>query len=428
MVLRGPRYGAALFVGVLFAEIVVLQSNLRWPTILGIAMIIALGYGLSSEVARSYLHLDAGLNRLRDVVVLLVTGGIGAIVVAAFICLSLFADESFDLADVLVAAGPLLTGDIIGIAVVTPVTLRLLLHWQPLVDYISKRIVAEFLLYAAVVIAALWAILAAAGSDGAKLFYVLFLPVVVAALRHGLDGACVTLAITQLCLVGLLHRFGFGAHAFTEFQLLMLALSATGLTVGIVVTERQHADAAVREIERQLRAKEAEAELAARFNLASGTAAALAHEINQPLTSARALARSVQHLIGGPAPDLVRAGANAENLITQIDHSAEVVKHLREFLRRGRSDFSTIVVRELLVAAAALAAPKADFRIRRYRTRCSRRPATNSRRRGTASAGRSQSGGQCCRSDCWRAHTERSHHNIGSHAGRTGADGVCGSR
>ena len=106
----------------------------------------------------------------------------------------------------------------------------------------------------------------------------------------------------------------------------MLLLSATGLTVGVVVTERQHAFDAVREIETRLKAKEAEAAQAARFNLVSGTAAALAHEINQPMTAARALARSVQHLLRSSDTDLARANTNLSNLITQIDHAGGVVQ------------------------------------------------------------------------------------------------------
>ena len=80
---------------------------------------------------------------------------------------------------------------------------------------------------------------AAEPASGFKFFYLLFLPVVVAAVRHGLDGACIGLAITQLGLVGLLHRYGYDADAFTEFQMLMLVLTATGLVVGVVVTERR---------------------------------------------------------------------------------------------------------------------------------------------------------------------------------------------
>ncbi len=297
-----------------------------------------------ARLARDNLHLDAGLNRLRDVAVLLIGGLLGALLVAVFICLLLLVDEALDLGDVLVAA------------VITPLTLRLALHQRPLLDRISLWVVLELLLFVAVVITTLWVILVAAGPNGSKLFHLLFLPVVIAAARYGLDGGCLALAITQLGLVGLLHQYGYDASAFTEFQLLMLVLSATGLTVGVVVTERQHAFEAIREVEAQLATKEAEAAQAARFNLVSGTATALAHEINQPMTAARALARSAQQLLRGPNADLARADTNLTKLITQIDHVGGVVRHMREFLRRGRPHLSTIHVRNLLDDALALAA------------------------------------------------------------------------
>jgi two-component system, LuxR family, sensor kinase FixL len=355
MLLRGARYAAVLFAGAVIAEIAVLRSNLAWSVIISIAAIIAAGYGLVARVARDKLRLDAGLNRLRDVVLLLASGVAGAVLVAVFICLLLLADEDLDLEDVLVAAGPLLTGDIIGIAVITPLALRLASHPRWLFDRLSLRVLLELLVFVAAVAAALWVIVGAAGLDGFKRFYLVFLPVVVAATRYGLDGACIGLAVTQLGLVGLLHGYGYDANAFTEFQLLMLLLSATGLTVGVVVTERQHAFDAVREIETRLKAKEAEAAQAARFNLVSGTAAALAHEINQPMTAARALARSVQHLLRSSDMDLARANTNLSNLIKQIDHAGGVVSRMREFLRRGRPRSSTIVAGELLSGALALA-------------------------------------------------------------------------
>jgi two-component system, LuxR family, sensor kinase FixL len=355
MVLSGMRYSAVLFAGALIAEIAVLRSNLWWPLIFSISAIIAMGYGLIANVVRGYLQLDAGLNRLRDVILLLVSGVVGATLVATFICLLLLMDEKLDLADIRVAAGPLLIGDIIGIAVITPLTLRASLRPQSLLNNISLRILSELLIFVVLAIAALWIIVAIAEPHGSKLFYVIFLPIVVAAVRYGLDGACISLGITQFVLVGLLHRYGYDASAFAEFQLLMLVLSATGLTVGAVVTERQHAYEAVREIERQLRVKEVEAFQVARFNIVSGTAAALAHDINQPLTAARALARAVQQLLRGPAPDPARVDSNIATLITQIDHAAGVVRRMRDFLRRGRPHSSTINVRDLLADALALA-------------------------------------------------------------------------
>jgi signal transduction histidine kinase len=357
MILFGARFAVVLFAGAVIAEVAVLRSNLPWAVILGIAGIIAVGYGLVAKLARDNLHLDVGLNRLRDVAVLLISGLLGALLVAAFISLLLLADEELDAGNVLVATGPLLIGDVIGIAVVTPLVLRLALHQRPLLDRILLRTVLELLLFVAVVITTLWLILAAAGpSAGSRLFYLLFLPVVIAAVRHGLDGGCFALAITQFGLVGLLNLYGYDANAFTEYQLLMLVLSATGLTVGVVVTERQHAFEAMRQVEARLATREAEAAQAARFNLVSGTAAALAHEINQPMTAARALARSAQQLLRGPDADLVRAGTNLTSLIAQIDHVGGVVRHMREFMRRGRPHFSSIRIGNLLEGALTLAA------------------------------------------------------------------------
>lgn len=359
MVLGGPVYAAVLFAGAIAAEIAVLRSNLSWPVIVGISGIIAMGYGAVATIARHNLRLDVGLNHLRDVFVLLIAGIVGALVVALLLSLLLLADTQIDLGDVLLASRPLLVGDIIGIAVVTPLVLRLALHRLPAQ---WSKFLPEMAVLAVIVAAALWAIVGARGPDGFKLFYFLFLPVVVAAVRHGIDGACIALAVTQLGLVGLLRRYDYDAAAFTEFQTLMLVLSATGLIVGAVVTERQHAFATVREIETRLRAKEAEAAQAARFNLVSGMASALSHEINQPMTAVRALARSAQHILRTPGGDLARADANLTTVIAQIDHASGVVRRMRDFLRRGRPHVSTVEIRGMLEEALTLARAEASAR------------------------------------------------------------------
>jgi two-component system sensor kinase FixL len=354
MILGGLRYAIVLFAGVLIAEFVVLRSSLTWPIVFGIAAIISGGYGAVAIVARKNLRLDVGLNRLRDVLGLLAVGMAGAAIVALFLSLLLLADDQLELADVLVTAGPLLVGDAIGIAVITPLILRLALRQSPSAMQRLARLAPELALYLLVVAAVLWVIVGAKPASGFKFFYLLFLPVVVIAVRHGLDGACMGLAITQLGLVGLLHRYGYDANAFTEFQTMMLVLTATGLVVGVVVTERVHADRAVRAVEDLLRKKEAEVMQAARVNLVSGMASALAHEINQPMTAARALARSAQHLVRGPNGDLARADGNLTDTIAQIDHAAAVVRRMRDFLRRGRPHVSTIEVRPMLADILSL--------------------------------------------------------------------------
>lgn len=354
MVLGGSHYAVVLFAGVVLAEIAVLQTSLPWPIVLGIAAIFATVYGAAAAVAHKFVTLDTGLHQLRDVFVLLAAGLCGAVLVACLLSALLVMTGQLDWADVVVASVTLLVGDAIGIAVMTPLLLRAVRRGREGFIGPYRVRVPEVLLYILLIAGSL-GVIGAGTEDGFKFFYLLFVPVVVAAVRYGFDGACIALALTQFGLVGVLRLFGTDAQAFTEFQTLMLVLTATGLIVGAVVSERQNADQLVRQAEARLREKESEAAQAARFSLVSGMASALAHEINQPMTAARALARSAQHIVGMPEPDLPRAANNLKTLIAHIDHAGSVVGHMRDFLRRGRPHVSTVDLRGLLEDTLSLA-------------------------------------------------------------------------
>lgn len=364
MLLSGPAYCLVLFAGVIIAELLVVGTTLQWPVVIAIAAIISLVYGIAATVTRLVLRLDAGLYHLRDLFVLLAVAVAAALVTSALVALLLLLDHRIALDNVLTASTPLLVGDIIGIAVITPLILRLVMLSQgraSLSGY-SRPLAIEIILFVGFVCGALWVILGGDGGSGLKYFYLLFVPVVLAAVRDGFDGACVALAVTQFALVGLMHYFGYDAQTFTQMQTLMLVLTGTGLVVGAVVSERQNAAHRMQIAEQRLREKEAEAGQAARFSLVSGMAAALAHEINQPMTAARALARSVQHLLEGSAPDLPRANSNITNVIAQIDHASGVMRRMRDFLRRGRPHVSTFDISEMLHDTVALAQPDANTR------------------------------------------------------------------
>ncbi len=268
MLLSGPIYGLVLFAGVIVAELVVLRTDLQWPIIVALAAIIALVYGTAATVTRRVLRLDAGLYHVRDLFILLASGIAAALATAVLVAMVLLLDDRIALDNVLVAATPLLVGDAIGIAVMTPLTLRLvmLLQGRASLSGYSRHLTAEIALYGALTCAALWIVFGSAGTDGLKYFYLLFVPVVLAAVRHGFDGACISLAVTQFALVWLMHRFGYDAQAFTEMQTLMLVLTGTGLVVGAVVSERKQTAELAQLAEEKLREKEAEAARAARFS------------------------------------------------------------------------------------------------------------------------------------------------------------------
>ncbi len=365
IVLRSAAYGLALFAGVAMAEILVLRTDLPWSSILVIAVVVAASYTAAAAVARRRLRLDVAMDHVRDVLVLMSAGVAGAGIVALILGALLLTDGVADNDDLSKSVLPLFVGDVIGIAVVTPLLLRLTRLWHHRQDWSQwlrappLAVFVEVALFALVTGFALWMIVGSDRPNDYKYFSLLFLPVVVAAVRHGIDGSCLALASTQLGLVAVLRAYGYDATTFTEFQIVMLVLTVTGLMVGGVVSERERADLAARIAEARMREAELEAARAARLNMVSGMASALAHEINQPMTAARALARSAQELLKAGSGDVERANANLASMVAQIDHAADVVRRMREFLRRGQPHISTLDVGTVLEDALVLARPEA---------------------------------------------------------------------
>jgi two-component system, LuxR family, sensor kinase FixL len=361
MIRGGPLYGLILFAGMVVAETLVLQNDVDWPIDIGVAAITALSYTSVAALLQRWFRIDADLIHLRDVLILLAAGLAGAVLDTVLLSAYLLAVGQFDMHDVAQVARPLLIGDTIGIAVVTPIVLRF--RVQPRVQ--THRLLSltpEGALYFCMIGAALWLIVGSEGAHGFRLFYLLFVPVVIAAVRHGLDGACFSLAVTQFSLIGLLHFSGYDAGAFTEFQTLALVLTVTGLIVGVVVSERRNSDRMARDAQARLVERQAEAALVARVNLVSGMASALAHEINQPMTAARALGRSAQLLLRTPGGDLPRADNNLATMLTHIDHAGDIVRRMRNFIRRGHPHVSTINTRDMLEEAMTLAHAEASAR------------------------------------------------------------------
>jgi signal transduction histidine kinase len=357
IVANGAFFGLPLFVGVVCAEFLVRPTIFGVPTLLN-GVVIAGAYTAAAMMARYYFAVDVKLTRLRDIVILIATGLVGALMFAILAPLVQIVVGRFNIDDLLPATLTELIGDGIGIAIVSPLMLRFwYLRSRLRLEHI-RSVLPEAAIFAALIGLCLLAILETSLQHGSEFFYLLFLPVVIAALRHGIDGACVSLLATQIALVFLLQRYSFDAASFTEIQAKMFVLTATALSVGAVVSEREQARRAFQDAQERLKGKEADAVRAGRFYLVSAMASALAHEINQPITAARAHARSVQQILRGTTPDLPRADRNLTTLVNQIDVAGNIVRRIREFLQRGPL-MSDVDIRGMLEDALVLIRPEA---------------------------------------------------------------------
>ena len=79
-------------------------------------------------------------------------------------------------------------------------------------------------------------------------------------------------------------------------------------------------------------------------------ASSFAHEINQPLGASLTNARTALRLLDAPQPDLAEVRAALEDIVADTRRADDIVRELRQFLRKREPNFSRAAARELLEA------------------------------------------------------------------------------
>jgi PAS domain S-box-containing protein len=128
-----------------------------------------------------------------------------------------------------------------------------------------------------------------------------------------------------------------------------------GITVDI--TDRKHAD-----LERQ-RLRQLETDLARvnRVNLMGELAAALAHEIKQPITASITNANALLRWLGHDPPELDRVRAAASRIEQEVNRAANVIDSLRSFYTAGTpTERQFVNVKEIVEEMTVLLRSEAD--------------------------------------------------------------------
>ncbi len=107
----------------------------------------------------------------------------------------------------------------------------------------------------------------------------------------------------------------------------------------------------------ETRAREHQAELAhvSRVSLAGEMAAALAHELSQPLTAIAAYGRGCLRLLAGPAPEAASLREGVSEVVQQAERAGDILSRLREFVSGGVYRRALVEVSPLINAALGLA-------------------------------------------------------------------------
>lgn len=352
--LAGMRFAPAVLAAAVLGEWMVrAPSGLAWgwPLATASVAVVYVAAGLAVRRWRAALAHDNLVQRLSWL--LLLCAACAALAASAYSGVRWAAG---DLGDMPFAAllGRLAIGDLLGLVVTMPLLLLLgessLAHWQ--VQPFAKRVLAREIVLLVVSFAVLLVLVFTFhGFDTFRTSYLLFLPLVVVAMRHGLPGAALAAPLAQ---IGLLAAFAlFPVHSDTpfEFQLLMLSMAVTTLYLGALASERAGAMRALARRDAEIRERQQAVGAALRAAAASEVAASLAHELNQPLSAIGTYARACREMAADLPKNREALGATLEKVSRESARAGAMVRRMREFFRSGALRLAPTTISGLVAAA-----------------------------------------------------------------------------
>lgn len=346
----GARWLGAVLVTVVIAELTIRDVASPAAAFL-IALVLSLGYAAIAAALKGRLHVAVALRQRGDVLRLfaVVAGGslmIGAAYVAAVALLNGSA------AGVFAAWLRFWIGDTVGIVVSLPLILMML-------DAARRAQVAlllrnpEVLLQFGAILASLWVVFALPDAQRFNYFYVLFLPLVWIAARHGMAGTAPAMILLQVGVIIVMEASGISSLSVFELQALLLALAMTGFFVAVTVDERQRISDDLR---RTLK-------LAA----AGEMAAAITHELNQPLTALNNYARACRLILDADPPAARDSlPATLDRISAEARRAGDVIRRLRDLFKggvEGREPVDVGAVAAAMVESFGRQAGRIDFRV-----------------------------------------------------------------
>lgn len=354
---RGVAWAPLAFVAAWLAEILVRGAPAGMMYAVAASLVLGASYAAVGWALRRTLRLPFGASGRRDLVWFFAAAALGSLLAACgyvgvYVHAGVVPHGDFG-----AHVARFWIGDLIGIVVTTPCVLVL-------ADAPTRRRLrasltpGEGVAHLAAIGLSLAVIFGSGLAHESTLFYLLFLPLIWIAMRHGVDGTALGAVAIQLGLIVAVTWSGHSGASVQEFQFLMLALAGTGLFLGITVTERQRAQELIASRDEEFRSKQLELTRALRLAAAGEMASAVAHEINQPLSAVASYAKACRLMADDPAVERRELAEVMDKVVGETQRAAEVMRRLREFFRSGGTRLERVILPQLVEDALAPLRPR----------------------------------------------------------------------
>jgi signal transduction histidine kinase len=302
-------------------------------------------YGLAASVLANRLRFRARIRNVRDLVWVIVVVMLAPLALALVYFSALAHAGLIDWAALPDVLPRYWMGDVLGIIATLPLLLDLASTSgrRGLADLLHRW---ETFIQLGAICALLFLIFELADQGPVRYFFVMFLPVIWVATRNGLLGACVALFVLVAGLIILIQTHDSRVGTLFELQARVLGLGITALVLGVVVDERRRVQERLQQSMRLVAAGE--------------MAAALAHELNQPLTALVGYGKACQLLLARDIPDKAELSRTVDKSTAQAQRIAAIVSRLRDFLRTGSMNLVRVEVGELIASACTSVAPVSE--------------------------------------------------------------------
>lgn len=312
--LKGWRWLPWIYATVLVSEFLSHDMPFHLFVSMVLAFVLVLGYALVAALMRGLLDVTSQLSTRQDVVnmvaaVVLGTGATGLCYVS-LLCLG----ELLPWSGFPAALFRFWLGDTIGLLVILPLLLFLAepSRRMELRDLMRDRsAVAPFVF----VLAVLAIVFLRDESQQYKFFYLLLLPIIWIAARHGLAGAITAVAVVQAGVIVAVMSSDHEIIEVLELQTLLLSVVLTGLVLGVAVDEWRDAS------QRLARARQ--------LTAVGEMATALAHELNQPLTALATYSDAMRLLAESASTDRSTIVETSERIRRVATRCADIVARFR---------------------------------------------------------------------------------------------------
>jgi C4-dicarboxylate-specific signal transduction histidine kinase len=181
----------------------------------------------------------------------------------------------------------------------------------------------------------------------------MYLPIILACLWWGRRGMLVALLMAILVLS--FHLFGMQVAGIWNDTARIALFGLVAFTVGSVkdreVAERkiqQQTEARRKELAELAEKQEEQLEHSTRLAEIGVMAAAISHELNQPLTGIRNYARNAYYMLEQSVGSVEEVKGNLRLIAEQVDRAAKIINEMRELARKEERTYSRLAVNNVI--------------------------------------------------------------------------------